>query len=523
MTRLARFALAACLTAGPACAAETPVRGGTAVFSLSQDPTMLTPSLSSNVPDRQIGCIIYQGLIEVSPDYRILPLLARAWTIAADGLTYSFDLVHAQWHDGQDFTSEDVKYSLLDVSAKYSSIFANAGKRIASIDTPAPDKVVIHLKETFGPFLTSLGCIQGGAILPAHLYRGTNVLTNSTTTTTPVGTGGFKLAEWKRGDYLRLTRNDAYYEPGLPYLDEVIGKVIPQATSRIQALQAGEVDMVQPPPLTDLPAVRADPKLKVVTSDNAPLSAIAFFNVTRKPLDDKRVRHALFMATDRDYLFKNAFFSIGHVGTMPITADIGWAANPDIDYRRMYPFDPRRADALLDEAGYPRRSDGQRFTLHIAIFATQYPEFQQVALALKSMWRTIGVDVVIDALEDTTYLQRVDVDRDTDVSLVNYTSYSDPALGVSRTFVTNAIGKPYGNASGYSNPEVDRLFEAGERATDLAERGRLYRQVQAILAEDLPVMQLRDYRDNAAAAKDLKGLWGVAQGNGHWVSAWLSP
>jgi peptide/nickel transport system substrate-binding protein len=512
--------LCLCLTTSAAFAADPP-RGGSAIFVLSQDPATANPSVSSNVPDRILGCIIYQGLIEVTLDYKIIPLLAKSWTISPDGLTYTFDLISARWQDGQAFTGDDVKYSLLDVDAKYSAIFAPAGRVIDTIDTPAPDQVVIKLKQPFGPFLLSLGCIQGGAILPAHLFRGTDILRNPATTDRPVGTGAFKVTEWQHGDHIRLERNPDYAAPGKPYLDEIIGKVIPQSTSRTQALQSGEVDLIYSPPGSDLAAIRADPKLKLVTADTPPLSSILFFNTVRKPFGDKRVRQALFMATDRDYILKTAFQGVGSVGRMPFTTDIPWAANTDIDYRTMYPFDPKRANTLLDEAGAIRGPDGKRFAAHIAVFATQYPEFQQVALAMKSMWQAVGVDLVIDALEDQTYLKRIYLDRDFDLSLVTYTSYSDPALGIARTFVTASIGRPYGNAAQYSNPDVDKLFLQGETATSLDDRGKFYRKAQAILALDLPVLQLRQYKDTVGASRKLNGLWGEVQGNGNWPNAWM--
>src|SRR5262249_13388609 len=118
--------------------------------------------------------------------------------------------------------------------------------------------------------------------------------------------------------------------------------------------------------------------------------------------------------------------------------------------------------------------------------------------------------------------KRVYVDGDFDVSLITYTSYSDPALGVTRTFTGASIGKPYGNASGYSNSTVDELFAKGERATAPEERGAFYRQAQTILADELPAMQLRQYVDKSVATKSLQGIWGIAQGNGHWVDGWMS-
>ncbi len=510
-----------CWLAATAAQAQAPQMGGTAVFTLAQDPSSVNPATTSNPPDRMIGCIVYEGLVNLGSDYKILPLLAKSWSVSPDGLTYTFELNQAEWHDGKPFTSEDVKYSLTEVNTKLSAIFGSAGRAIESIETPAKDKVVIKLKYQFGPFLLSFACPQGGAIMPAHVFQGTDVLKNPATLTQPVGTGGFKLTEWKRGDYIKLAKNPKYYEQGKPYLDEVIGKVITNAGARLQALRAGEVDLIQFFPGSDQATVKADPKLQIAVSDTSPGMTLAFLNVTKKPFDDVRVRRALMMATDREYLFKNAFYGVGAVGKMPFTTDIQWAVNPEVDYDKMYPYDPAKANALLEEAGLKKGADGKRFTMHIAIYANQYPEFQLVAAALKSMYQAVGVELVTDSLEDQLMLQRVFIGRDFDLTLGSFTSYADPALGISRAFVTSGIGKAFSNPAGYSNPKVDELFDKGERSTDLAVRGKFYQEAQKILAEDIPTANIRQYRNIDGASKRLHGLWGKVQGNGLWTEAWL--
>ena len=500
--------------------AQTPQMGGTAIFTMVSDPLTFAPSISTNVPDRQTGCIIYQGLITVDNDYKVNPLLAKSWTISPDGLTYTFELNKAEWHDGKPFTSEDVKYTIEEISSKMSSIFRPAGEAIDKIETPAPDKIVFKLKQSFGPFMISLGCIQGVAVMPAHLMKGTDPKTNPATLSNPVGTGPFKFQEWKRGDNVRLVKNTKYFEPGKPYLDGVIGKVIGSAGARTSALAAGEVDLVQSMPSNDKAAIEANAKLKVENSDIAPNSSLGFLNIKRKPLDNKEVRKALFIALDRDYIFKNATFNIGKVGTQPFTTAIGWAANPDIDYRKMYPFDTAKANAMLDAAGMKRGADGKRFKL-VLVQSTQYPEFEQTAIAMKSMWSQIGVDVQIDGPEPAVYIKRVHTDGDFDVALNVYTSYSDPALGVSRTWQAAMIGKPFGNASTYTDPRVEELFNKGQAAVTNEERGKFYKEAQVILADDLPVFMMREYRPIDGATKKLKGLWNVAQGQGSWQDAWL--
>jgi peptide/nickel transport system substrate-binding protein len=502
--------------------AETPIPGGKVAMALGSDPTSVNPDLSSNYQNQLVGCIIYQGLVQVTKDSKILPLLARSWSISPDGLTYSFDLVKANWHDGKPFTSEDVVYTLTNVSAKLGPIFNSAGQQIESVTAPAPDKVVVKLKQPFGPFLMSLACAQNGAILPAHVFKGTDPLTNPASLDKPVGTGPFKLVEWNRGSYIRLEKNTDYWEKGKPYLDQVVAKIIPQASSRLQALRAGEVDFIggyNVPP-TDHVVIKSTKGLKLENSGFAPGAKSLFLNTTHKPLDDKRVRQALMLATDRDFLYRAVWFGTGGLGVQPFTTKLGWSAHPTIDYRKLYPKDVARANKLLDEAGLKKDASGKRFTLAF-VYRAEDADVAQVAEALKSMWRAIGVEVKGEVSEGTSYPDRIYSKANFDLTMVGYTSFGDPALGISRTFVTGSIGKPFGNASRYSNPEVDKLFEQGAQTTAQAERAVFYRKAAEILAQDLPTLTFHEYQHDDAASARLKGLWG-GQGYGWWNNAWIA-
>ncbi len=499
--------------------AQTPQYGGTAIFTITGDPITFSSAVQSNSPDQQLSCIIYPSLIQFDHNYQMHPWLAKSWTISPDGLTYTFELNKAEWHDGKPFTSEDAKYSIGEISTKLSTVFRRAGEAIASIETPAPDKIVFKLKQGFGPFMVSLGCIQGGAIMPAHLLRGTDPLKNPAITTTPVGTGAFKFAEQKRDQYIRLVKNPKYFEPGKPYLDEVIAKVIPQASARTAALQAGEVDLTRSIATNDIAAVLANPKLKVEDDDVPPSMMPLFFNLKQKPLDNKLVRQALFMALDRDYIVKNAFFGNGEPGTQPFSPRIPWVKDPSIDYRKMYPFDVAKANAMLDEAGVKRGADGKRFKLSL-LPILGYPEFDQVAVAMKSMWGAVGVDVTIENMDTPSHLKRVS-DGDFGVEIAGYSSYSDPALGITRMWATSLISKPFGNATTYSNPVIEDLFNKGELATSNEDRAKFYNPAQKILADDLPVMMLRDYQAANGVNKKLHGVLGTSDGLGTWQNAWM--
>ncbi|CAN7662078.1 ABC transporter substrate-binding protein [Caballeronia sp. LjRoot34] len=490
-------------------AQSTPVRGGTVVLGIGADPAGLNPAVSTTGQDLMVGCILYQGLTTTTDQGDIRPMLAKSWSISPDGRTYTFELNSAKWQDGKPFTSEDVKYSILEVNSKFSPVFAAAGRSIETIDTPTPNRVVMHLKQPFGPMLISLSCSNGGAILPEHVFEGTNVSSNPAATSQPIGLGPFILKEWVRGDHITLVKNPNYYEAGKPYLDQVIFRIIPQAASRTQALLAGDVDYSSYfyVSTNDYPVLRTDPKLRLVPAGLPPSINMLVFNVTRKPLNDKRVRQALTMATNRDFLLRAAFRNNGTVGTMPFPSKIAWAANPEIDYRKTYPFNVANANELLDQVGLKRGPDGIRFKINV-LFQTDDSSFPVAAVSLKSMWKDVGVDLNVVPIDVAASIPRMFKQRDFDTMMMPYTSFGDPALGLARIFETSAIGKTYGNSSGYSNKTVDDLFAQAEQATTDASRGALYKKVQAILADDLPMLTLNERGMNDAVSTSIKGIDG---------------
>ncbi|WP_213771857.1 ABC transporter substrate-binding protein [Bradyrhizobium sp. dw_78] len=498
-----------------------PQRGGSIVIALGADPASLNPALTTGINEALIGCSIYEGLTQVSAAFKTGPLLAESWTISPDGRTYDFKLRSAKWQDGAAFTSNDVKFSLLEINKKYSPIFRASGNLIDSIETPAPDRVVIHLKEPFGPFLMSLSCIGGGAIMPAHIFRDTDIRQNPASGAQPVGTGPFRLMEWKRGSYLRLDRNADYWDATKPLLASVTAQILPQPSSRLQALQTDEVDLILGLSMvpSDNPIVQANPRLKLEQSGYAPGYTFIAFNTRKKPYDDVRVRRALFMATDRAYLIKAAWFGDGKVSVGPFSDAIEWAFNSDIDYQKMYPFDTAAANRLLDEAGLPRDADGIRFKATI-VYPSDTPDRAQVAQAMKNMWRSIGVDLQLEPLERAVLNTRVYQDCDFEMNIDSYNTFGDPALGITRIYSTEAQGRAYGNASGYSNAKVDELFDQAQREVTTEKRGALYRQAAEILAQDLPSISLREKHYIDAASIRLHGLWGL-MGPGDLVDAWV--
>lgn len=499
----------------------TPQDGGTVIIALPTDATTLNPSLSTEGTVVTVGALFYEGLVKVDGDGNIVPVLAESWDISDDGLVYTFKLRDALFHDGTPMTSADVLYSLTEVSAKYSSVFSSqGGQYISTIETPDDKTVVITLSEPFGPFMRSLSCAIGACILPAHLLEGTDIPTNALSTEAPVGTGPFRFQEWVRGDNIRAVRNENYWNPGLPHLDTVITRFMINPTARTQALLTGEVDILSSYSfaLSDGPLLANDPRY---TLWPAPPNAgtYAMFNVEDEILDDVAVRQALVVATDRQYILDAAYYGLATLGTAPWPVDIAWATDPAINYEESHAYDPVRAAAILDEAGYPVGADGYRFTLTVS-YDSNNAERGQLALALQSMWRQIGVNLEITPAETAILIPRVYAEGNFDVYLATLSTFGDPALGIARLFITDRIGANYGNASRYSNPEIDQLFELAGSLTTFEERGAVYRQAQAIVLRDMPSFVVVEAPGFDAAISTLHGLW-EEDGRLSWDTAWL--
>jgi peptide/nickel transport system substrate-binding protein len=509
---------------GRSHASDDPVPrpGGTMIIGMTMDPPTVNPAITAGAPDRLIGCMVYEGLVRVASGFRIEPGLAKSWDISPDGLNYTFHLVATKWQDGIPFTSSDVQFSLQNISGKYGPLFAASRRAITAIDTPDPQTVVIKLEHPFGPLLLSLSCDQNGGILPAHLFANTDILRNPTTLAQPVGTGPFRLTEWVHGDHMTLERNPAYWRTGRPYLDEIFIKFLPSAASRVLALKAGEIDYINEYsfPGSFYQTVSGDKELQTGESGYY-ADYVIILNTHLPPLDKPEVRQALMTAIDRDYLTKAVFSGLGSVAVSPIDSRIAWAYNPAVDYRKIYPYDPEKARHLLDEAAVKPGPDGTRFAIDL-VFDSTRQEYGPLSVALQKFWSAVGVKVRLRGSEREVVLKQVYGDYDFGATLQNYGTSGDPALGIARLYVSSSIkqGATFNNVSRYANPEVDRLFAEGQNTTSPEQRAVYYRQVQEILARELPTLTINQMGEYDAATRHLHNLF-LSQDEPFWDEVWI--
>ncbi len=489
--------IAALLLAAPAFGQEAPVPGGTAIIVLGSDPEHLNVGISTSYPTGAVGVNVYSGLVRLAADGRPEGDLASGWTVSDDNLTYTFTLREARFHDGTPVTSADVVYSMMEIEAPNHGRFLTAYSHIDSITAPDDKTVVITLKEPYAPLLSLLTAFDA-AVLPKHIYEGTDPLTNPANDA-PIGSGPFKFATWVRGERVEIVRNDDYFlEPAL--LDRIIFRIVPQDVGRSTALEVGEADLVwgfyMPP--ADLPRLEADPNINTWTGITIPALYFMFINTNTPGLDDVRVRQALMYAIDREQIVEQAQGGLGQAGSGPFGAGFAYAYGPDTDYRTLYPYDPEKAQALLAEAGV----SGLKLRF---VYDSARGPFAAAGNIIRDNLRRVGIDVELQPAERAVMVDRV-YGGDYDLSMQSFTSGGDPAIGYHRIYVSAAPGTPFVNASGYSNADVDAWLDEAGGLADQDERKTFYDRVDEVIARDVPVMVMFDELASEASAGNLRGM-----------------
>ncbi|WP_113423322.1 ABC transporter substrate-binding protein [Rhizobium sp. SYY.PMSO] len=504
-----------------AAAAETPVNGGTLNWAYYPDPTALIAINTSSGTGQAIGPKINEGLLDFDYDLNPTPLLATSWSASADGLRYTFALRKGvKWHDGKDFTSEDVRFTIFRLKEAHPRgriTFQN----VTSVETPDPLTAVIVLSKPAPYLISALGSSES-PIVPKHVYETFKPAEQPTLAQT-IGTGPFILKEWVPGSHLIFDRNPDYWDAPKPYLDRVVLRVILDPAARAAALETGEIDIgANPVPLSDVERLKANPNLVVDTTTYAysgPQQQL-FFNYENEILTKKDVRLAIAHAIDLQKLVDIALFGYGQVSPSPISTALPKWYDPSVKAREP---DAKLANKLLDDAGYPRGANGTRFKLRLAynpFLQTSYADFIKQSLA------AIGIDAEILQLDLATFLKTVYTDRTWDLVIESLSNTFDPTLGVQRAYWSKnfKIGLVFSNASHYSNPEVDAVLEAAATEPDEAKRRQLWYKFQHIVHDDVVSVDLVAAGAQIVANKRVRNFAPGAQGiNNSFGQIWLSP
>jgi len=471
-------------------AVEQVQRGGTLNVVIQPEPPILVSLTHTAGPTTRVSPKVTEGLVTFDLDFKARPQLATAWGKSEDGLRYRFELRRGvKWHDGKDFTSTDVAYSI-ELLRQYHPRGRGTFASVREILTPDPHIAEVVLEKP-APYLLAALTASEAPIVPRHIYEGTDPLANPNGRA-PIGTGPFVFKEWKQGSHILLERNRNYWDPGKPYLDRMVIRFIADANARAVALETGEIHFAPdtPVPLGQIDSLKANPNLVVETRgyDYQPVVYRLEFNLANPYFARPEVRRAAAHAIDRDTISRVVFYGWSQSAPAAISPALKEFYNPDIP---RYDFDPKKAEALLDAAGLPRGSDGTRFK----VFHDYMPyseAYQQLGAYTRQALANIGIGVTLRAQDVPTWFKRTYTNRDFDFMSNGMSHSFDPTVGVQRLYWSKNFkpGVPFSNGSGYSNPEVDRLLESAAIESDPVKRRELFRAFQVIVATDLPDINL---------------------------------
>ncbi len=489
-----------------------PTKGGTLVVAISSDPGSLNPAVTSNGGVHTASEMMFNGLVGWGTDGKLVPELAESWAVEGGGSVYRFNLrQNVKWHDGRPFTSEDVKFTfekaLLPFHARTK---ASVGSASVTIEAPDARTVVFRFPQPYAPLLQQLNVTEA-PIIPKHVYEGCadiSTVAGCPANKTPVGTGPFKLDSYTIQE-IKMVRNPDYFRPGLPYLDGLVERVIPEAGTQLLALENGEIDWVGSVPGPDIERVKADRSVGTATAPrgsgggNCTLTGV--FNIkppAERPafFGDLRTRQAFWHAVDRQQAFRTVSFSQGKVAQSPINSSITFAAATGLN---LLAFDANRAKTLLDQVGWKDEGggartargvanvpDGTKFEVDWHGFAGDQTRYGE---QIRSQVAAVGITLNVKTEDNATFSAAVFTRRDFDTAVVSYCHGDDPEIGFRRTVDSRQISTTaFSNGAGYSNADVDRLLDQGASEPDTAKRTPIYRQLQEQVVRDLPYIWLTE-------------------------------
>ncbi|SHE33714.1 peptide/nickel transport system substrate-binding protein [Lampropedia hyalina DSM 16112] len=463
-----------------------PAQGGILNWALPVEPPSLVPINTPAGGVIDVGPKIVEGLLTFNDQLDPKPLLATAWEVAPDGLRYTFKLRKGvKWHDGADFTSADVAWSI-QANKQHHSRGRATFAQVREIQTPDPHTIVLLLDKPAPYLLTALAASET-PIVARHLYEGKDIASNPHNRA-PVGTGPFIFKEWVKGSHLILERNPNYWDQPRPYLDKIVVRFITDPSAVAAALEAGSIDIAgnaiangDIDRLGKLPHLNVDVRGWPWQGHHNQI----LFNFDTPALKNRDVRRAIAHVISVDQINKLAWYGKG----VPSASAIGVASRYHDSSIAFHEIDPKKAEALLDQAGYPRGADGKRLTLRLLYNPYRPP---QIAEIIRQSLQRIGIDASIKSYDFATYTKTVYTDRDFDITVEGLSNVFDPTVGVQRGYWSKnfKIGLPFSNTGNYVNPEIDRLLEAAAVEPDEATRKDLFLQFQKTLWEDVAGIDL---------------------------------
>ena len=450
--------------------------------------------------------------------------LAESWQPSPDFKFYTVKLRRGvTFHDGKDLTSEDVAYSVREIWAKHADPLAL--ESFAGIDALDAVTVVFRFRKPTPPFFFA-SLLSGSAnyVLPRHVYAGSDPAGNAANDA-PIGTGPWKFQRWVRGNHFEFARNEHYWRKGFPYLDRLVLRYVRDPAGRAAAMEAGEIQIgvFTPVVLSDIKLFTATGKFVATAKgyEERVWATTLECNLRHPILARREVRQALFQAIDRQVIAETIYRGYARAGTSPVFSPNTAYFTTEI---HRTDFDPEKAAALLDQAGFPRKGEAKRFTLDL-VAAGWFAANGLVGAYVRQALEGIGVGITLSVPDRSASIRQIYTDYDFDLAISNQMNPSEPVPTTTQYYTTDGIrkGVPFCNASGYSNPELDRLVEQVKVETDETRRKSLMVDFQKIITRDAPLLPLVEFDTITLASTQVRNHSTLPDfAASSWHDVWLA-
>lgn len=443
----------------------------TLVYGAEFEDDNLNPILST----ANASNLIFRGLMKFDENNESKPDIAESYTVSEDKMSYDFKIKKGiKFHDGEELKAEDVVFTIMSIKDdKVNSQIKPEFEEIKDVQAVNDYEVKINLKSPFPPLLDKLTI----GIVPKHCLDGKDINT-AEFNQKPIGAGPYKFEKWDKGNSITLSKFKDYYGK-TGNIDKIVFKFVPDYNVRAMQLQTGEIDLAYLEP-SQVEKIEKLDNIKIYKLPTADYRCI-MYNLNNDILKDINVRKAFNYAVNRKGVVDGILLGYGKEAYSPI--QINKFNNPDVE---KYTYDLEKVNALLDEAGWKKGSDGIRvkdgkklaFTL-----TTPITDEVRVNMAnyLASEFKKIGADIKVDALD----WNAIDIGK-CDAFVLGFGSPYDADDCTYKLFSSSQTGEDGENYGNYSNPKVDESLKKARTVEDEEQRKKLYGEFQAELAEDPP-------------------------------------
>ena len=475
----------AALLAQPASAQK---QGGTLRVSSSANPSSLSVHEEVSITTVQKISAVFSNLVLFDPMNKtnsaasIIPELAESWAWSEDGTKLTFKLrTGVKWHDGRPFSSKDVKCTWDRLTDKEPGYFRKNPRRIwymnlKEVTTGSDTEVTFHLERP-QPALLSMLASGMAPVYPCHVEA-------RIMRTAPVGTGPFKFVEFKSNEAVRLAKNPDYWMPGLPYLDAIEMRVMPNRSTRTLALIAGELEMTSP---GDINApVRRDIKSSaphmVCVPGPTNVSSNVLINTQKPPFNEAKLRRAVALGLDRQGFIDIMSHGESKISGVMMALPEGLWGMPKEVLEKLPGYsgtlEERQAEAkkLMESLGY-----GPSNRLKIKVSTRDFTTYKEPAVILVDQLNKLYFDAELEIIESTIWFGRAGRQDFTIAFNLSGVAIDDPDVTITENFHC----KSENNFTKYNNPEVDRLLEQQSAERDPEKRKKLVWEIERVLAEEI--------------------------------------